>query len=208
MSIVTWRESLIPRLPGAITAYIDEEILRVIEQFCRESTAWRDTLYGFNITALNREIPIINGDGLSTTVLGILRVYYDQRQLTNYSHTPWETTTSVPTGWSTKSGDPSTVVLSTIPSQAHTGLIDTWVYQMPKTPLTSLPDVILGEFWEIIFDGVLGRMFAQPDKPYTDVLTGGYHMTRYRTGTVKARDQANRGFTATAQNWVFHSFGR
>ena len=86
MSIDTWRNLVLPRVPGATEALVDEEIKKAIENFCRESTAWRDTLYGYNVVALNREIPLVVGAGDEATVVGILRVYFDQKQITAYSH--------------------------------------------------------------------------------------------------------------------------
>jgi hypothetical protein len=71
-----------------------------------------------------------------------------------------------------------------------------------------LPELLLDTHWEDIFDGVLGRMYAHPDKPYSDSGGSAYHLKRFRTRINQARDMANRGYTGNAQNWTFNRFGR
>lgn len=210
MAITKWTNLLIPRLPGASEALIDAETTQVIDNFCRESTAWREMLYGFDITANDREVPIVVADGSQRAVVGILRVYFDQKQLTQYSHVPWETTSSYPSGWSTKPSDPSVVNLSTIPTQDHVGNLDAYVYIAPVDPVNITDDFTLltEDFFEFIYDGILGRFYSMPNKPYSDTRLGTYHLSRYRDGVRKARSMANRGFTGNAQNWVFPSYGR
>ena len=201
---------MLPRLPGASKTLVEEEVKRVIQNFCRESLAWRTMLYGFNISAGNREIEVVDGDGSEREVIQIFRVYYSRRQLTPYSHTPWETSTDHPIGWTTKTNDPSTIVLSTIPLRSYTDVIDVWAALRPLDPTDVAADMSLleNDFWEVIYDGALGRMFSQVEKPYMDNADAVYHLQRYRNGTRKARDQANRGFTGNAQNWTFPRFGR
>lgn len=209
MAITSWTNLLLPRLPGANKDLVEAELVKVIENFCRESTAWREMLYGFDITAGDREVTVIDGDGSEREVIQILRVYYDRQRLTPYSHTPWETSTNTPLGWTTKSNAPSVINLSTIPSESLTSAIDVWAALRPINPVTLNDMTILtNDFWEVIFDGVLGRMFTQKDKPYSSTTDALYHLQRYRNGTRKARDIANRGFTGNAQNWTFPSFGR
>jgi len=210
MAITSWTNLLLPRLPGASKTLVEAEIVKTIENFCRDSTAWRDTLYGFDVTAGQREISVIVDDGSQLKVVGLLRVYYNQKQLTQYSHTPWETSTNYPSGWTTKPGDPSTIMLSTIPIVTDANSIDVLAYLRPVDPVNITVDMTLltEDFWEIIFDGVMGRMLSQNDKPYSNATSAAYHLSRYRHGTRKARDMANRGFTGNAQNWVFPKFGR
>jgi hypothetical protein len=210
MAITKWTNLLLPRLPGASEALVNAETIQVIDNFCRESTAWRDMLYGFDISQNDRDVPITIGDGSQRVVVGILRVYFDQRQLTQYSHVPFESTSSYPSGWSTKPSDPSIVSLSAIPNKEHLGNLDAYVYQAPVDPVNITDDMTLltEDFFEFIFDGILGRFMSMPQKPYSDQRLATYHLSRYRDGVRKARSMANRGFTGNAQNWVFPTFGR
>lgn len=208
MAISSWVNMILPRLPGAAKPLVEEEVKRTIDNFCRESVAWREMLYGFNIDSGDREVPIFSGDGSTLSVVQILRVYYERHQLTPYSHAPWEVSTNTPTGWTTKTDDPSVVVLSSIPTQNIAGAIDAWVAVAPIDPVNTSMNLLQNHFWETIFDGSLGRMYAQDNKPYSSTADSLYHLTRYRNGTRRARDMANRGFTGNAQNWVFPSFGR
>lgn len=208
MTISTWVNRALPRLPGAAKALVEEETKLVIDDFCRESTAWRDMLYGFHITAGDREVTPVVDDGTQAEIVGILRVYFDKKQLTQYSHAPWETSTSYPSGFTTKPGDPGVVYLSTFPVVSHTGKLDTYVYLKPTDSTLYVPTLLEQDYNEYIFDGVMGRMSMQPNKPYTDEKTSAYHLRRFQNGKQIAKDKANRGFTSNAQNWVFPKFGR
>lgn len=208
MAITSWTNMILPRLAGANKTLVEEEIKRTIDNFCRDSTAWRRMIYGLHVDAGDREVEIVVDDGSEAEVVQILRVYYDQQQLTPYSHTPWEVTTNRPTGWTAKSSDPSIIVLSTIPTQTLTDALDAWVALRPIDPVTNATPLIDDLFWETIFDGTLGRMYNQEDKPYGDTAKATYHLARYRNGIRKARDMGGRGFTGNAQNWVFPKFGR
>lgn len=208
MTIDVWVNKALPRLPNAAKALVEEEAKAVINDFCLESTAHRETLYGFNIIAGDRDVSLTVGDGTQTEVAGILRVYFDKKQLTQFSHAPWETATTYPTGFTTKPGDPATIQLTTFPITAHEGKIDAYVYLKPIDPTVYVAPLLIDYYSEIIFDGLLARMYMQPNKPYTNEKSSVYHLRRYLTGKQVAKDKANRGFTSNAQNWTFPSFGR
>lgn len=209
MAISSWVNMILPRVPGASKALVEQEVTRTVENFCREATAWRQMVYGLHINEGDREVPILIDDGLTLEVIQIFRVYYERRQLTPYSHVPWEISTNSPTGWTAKSSDPSTIVLSTIPARELTDVLDAWVAVRPLNPVTNdnMP-ILTSTFWEYIFDGAVGRLYSQPAKPYTSDKLAQYHLARYNNGLRLGLDQANRGFTGNAQNWVFPGFGR
>lgn len=207
MSIISWTTKLLPRLTGAVRAHVEEEVVQTIYNFCRESTAWRDMVYGLPLVADDREVVVPIGNGSQASVAGILRVYNNGRQLTHFSHAPWETS-GQPTGWTTKPGDPAVIILNVLPSESHAEALDVFAYLQPVNPTAYMPPIILNDFWEFVFDGALGRMYSLPDRPYSNPTMAQYHLKRYRQGTRTARDQAARGFTGNAQNWVFPSFGR
>ena len=209
MSIVTWRDAVLPRLPGALQADVDAEIKIIIERFCRDATAWRKVLYDYDIVINDREIELDPVDGgVEGKVAGILRVYYDGTRLTDYSHVPFEVTSDYPTGWTQDPEDTSKILLSYLPISSVADKINAWVFLVPLDTDVFLPDVLLETHWEDIFDGVMGRMYQKPNKPWTDLGASAYHLKRFRTRSTQARDMANRGYTGNAQNWTFNSFGR
>lgn len=208
MSIATWVNAALPRLPGALKNVVEGETLAVISDFCKESTAWRQMVRGFTITAGDRNVTLTVDDGSVTAVAGILRVYAYGRQLTPYSHAPFETTSNAPSGFTTQAENPDVIVLSAIPNRTIVDAIDAYVFCKPVNATVSLPGLLTDEYWEIIFDGVMGRMAMHPDKPYSQEALSRYHLTRYHRGKQVAKDKANRGFTSNAQNWTFPRFGR
>jgi hypothetical protein len=207
VSIETWTNLILPRLSGAMKPVLEAEITQTVKNFCRESTAWRDVIYALDIQADQREVQLQWGDGTQGKVLGALRLYSGGRQITPFSHAPWESRTTLPAGWTSSPSDPSVIVLATIPSEDWQAQLDAYVYLEPVNPSEYVPPVLLDSFWEIIFDGAVGRMYGQPNKPYSDPTLAQYHLRRYRNGTVIARDKATRGFTGNAQNWTFPPFG-
>ena len=208
MAIDSWTNLILPRLPGATKTLVEEEIKKTVDLFCRNSAAYRRMVYGYHVTAGDREVTLQIDDGTVDKVCQVLRIYYERRQLTQYSHVPWEISTDVPRGYTVKPQTTDVILLSTIPSRDLTDVLDAWVALVPLDIENNDNQLLEQDFFEAIFDGALGRMYAQNNKPYSDQKLGVYHLSRYRNELRKARDMANRGFTGNAQNWTFPSFGR
>jgi len=207
VSVETWVNLLTPRLPGALDHVLEAEVVQTIKNFCRESSAWRDMIYGLDVQPNEREITLQWGNGSQGTVLGVLRLYSGGNQISQLSHAPWESSARLTLAWTSNPSDPSIIVLAEIPTEELLEQLDAYVYLEPVNPTLYVPPTLLSDFWEIIFDGSVGRMYSHPNKPYSDPILAQYHWRRYRTGTILARDKASRGFTGNAQNWVFPRFG-
>ena len=208
MTYNIWLELALSRLAGSLQAAVELELTGVIEEFCQRSTAWREMVYAMDVVAGNREVTPQVGDASEAAVLGVLRVYYNQVRLTEHSHEPFEVSSSVVTGYSLKGSHPRVIFLSSIPNENQTGVLDAWVYCTPVNPTEYCPPVLLSQYFWFIMNGLLARMYAHTDRPYSDPQMALQYQRAFTNDIKKARDMAGRGFTGNAQNWSFPSFGR
>jgi hypothetical protein len=70
----------------------------------------------------------------------------------------------------------------------------------------NLPPELWSTWFETILDGTLGRLYAQPAKPYTSPQLAQYHMNAFNAGVKRARDTAQRGNTDGPGRWAFPYF--
>lgn len=207
-----WMPTLKGRLPGAVDAFLLSELQNTIKDFCKDSTAWRGVVRGLDIVAGQRTVatnPVIPSE---RHVIGILRVYRTDIGLpmADKSHFPLIDGTII--GWTASGDDPSVIELGITPTANEVDALNAWVYYEPTDLATmtdvQMPVVLKRKFYEVIQDGVLGRMYAQPNKPYSNGQSAQYHLKRYRLKLHETRTQAALGFTPGAQNWAFPRFGR
>lgn len=67
----------------------------------------------------------------------------------------------------------------------------------------SVPDWMWGRYRSGFIDGVLGRLFSQPAKPYTNGTLAVVHSNRFRSAASKAkREMLNRN-RFRGQGWAF-----
>lgn len=203
-----WEQTVYSRLSGATMDAIRLEMLQTIDDFSLRSTAWRETVYALDITNGDREVPVIVNGGSQAEVIGVLRVYYKQNRMTDYSHVPFENSAAAFSGYTCSSEDPSVIQLSNIPTESQAGVIDALVFCKPVDSTVFLPTVYTSQFYDYILSGVLGRMYSHQNRPYTNDALSLAHTRRYMHGVSSARDMAARGFTSNAQNWTFPRFGR
>lgn len=66
------------------------------------------------------------------------------------------------------------------------------------------------EFWGLWFDpicaGVIGRLYMQPGRPYTDTGMARVQLGMYRAGVAQARAHVQSGFLTDGATWRFPYF--
>lgn len=207
MSVDLWVKAVMPRMSGAPEAFVRGEVARIISDFCVQSTALRNMTRGIDIVDGQREITVPTDDP-QVVHIGVLRVYFRGRRLTEYSHAPWEYETDQPMGFTAQPGPPLVLTLMTIPTESIAGELDVFSYDKPADVVAQgVPPILAGEFFDPILQGVLASMYATDSKPYSNPVLARVHQSKYEMGVSKARAQAASGFTANAQGWVFPRFG-
>jgi hypothetical protein len=64
----------------------------------------------------------------------------------------------------------------------------------PLLTATTVDDVVLNKYDELLIHGALGRLYALPRKPWTDLQLASYHTAQFTLGIPAARTEAAEEF--------------
>lgn len=70
----------------------------------------------------------------------------------------------------------------------------------------TFPAWVLAKYRAVILDGLLGRMFSQPSKPWTNTQLSVFHMRKFTSKVASARVEWTRNNNYRQQAWRFPSF--
>jgi hypothetical protein len=175
------------RAPAVIEKAIQQEMFGMMSEFFRDSNCWREdiefntaadtTTYNLTptvVSAINRLMWVIR-TGTTITVRATMQV-------------------------------PGAVVIGYTPNSvesltAQVALTVTDPVDTDNYP--QLPDWILEKYHGDFVDGLLGRLYSQPAKPYSNERMAIYHMRRFRGAISRAKVEANRKNLYSAQAWAF-----
>ena len=99
--------------------------------------------------------------------------------------------------------DPPARLVDLVSPQTTLRTGDAIVALKPVSLEADLPQHMWTQWFETILDGVLGRLYALPAKPWSNGQLAQYHGTRFRQGLNRARDIAARGYSNQQPNWAF-----
>lgn len=181
-------DNLLFRLPGARDNVTKIELFNVLDDFFSESNVWQESqdieitagtttyyFYPFTPSAILRLISCKDPNGFPVAA------YMDE---------------------------PGTLILRDTPSSSTTY---TLTYALTVSDPTErdgdpvAPEWILGQYQNVILDGVMARMMSQLGKPYTNMDLAAVHAKRFASGTGMARSEFNRRNLFAAQRWRFPS---
>lgn len=102
-------------------------------------------------------------------------------------------------------------VVELLPPMAATagvsGVVPFVALQIPVNCCTSALPVVFQRYWyDVILDGSLAVLYAQPDKPYTNFPQAEYRGRAFRSGISMARDMARRQMGNAETQWQFPSW--
>ena len=189
------------KIPGASDAGIKEELFDVLDEFCEDSLAWRETL----------TIPILAG----TTTGNV-------SSNTTYTLTPqdggyifmligvWDPN-NIPQPAYLPTGEGGGVSIGLLTFVNPYNINQTMSVAVAKT--VTLPndakevpifsETLFRRWHRYILDGLVGKMMDQPNKSFTDQKQADYHLRRWESGKAMARTQTERENTYGAQAWSF-----
>jgi len=202
--LLPWMKQLVSRIPSEPESIIEDELVYVIGDFCREAHPWRDLISDLNIVSGVADIPTNPVDS-RTRCIAILNVYYNNQSLWQYTTPQPLIPDGTPIGYTCLA--PDTITLIPPPVAAESGAIKALVSLAPTDPRKWLPSLFEVQHFEAILDGTLGRFYNQPTKPFSDDKLARYHLRRYRAKTREASDMAGRGYTTGGADWAFPRFG-
>lgn len=206
VKLQTWLRDILPRTPGAVRKVAARELVLAAREFFERSAAWRVVIGPKDLRAVKKRYTLSPYDAYSD-VVQILGVELEGCPLQLYTRQPaLGRSADRPLGFWLES--PDTVRLWPTPTVSVDEALTFAVALAPKLTVSHLPRMAQTHFYEALFDGVLGRMYAHPSKPYTDPTLAQYHLKRFRNAIGAYAGQAKQGFAPGAVSWRFPRFGK
>jgi hypothetical protein len=176
--------------PGALDDAIKLEIFNALDDFFRQSHCW---LQDISVSA------VAGDDTYTLTPTADTGTILDLVSLTGEADQPVGAT--MPT--------PGELVLDSEPSSNETLTAKvslTVVEPLDADDLPNIPTWFMKKYGIYLLDGVLGRMFSQPVKPYTNERMAIYHTRKFRGGIAVARSEARPENLYAGQRWRYPRF--
>ena len=189
-------------ISGADDALLNQQIAATIREFFTRST-WVEKLF-----------PITLRNGQDRYSFNYMASYYAMYLvLAKIDDTPIYIYPQEPIIYSNKTGVwvdgvNDQVVLTPVPTEAAVGSkLYLQASIKPKTNCVQIPDRVFEMFFDEILDGIKGRLYSMPSKPWSDRQMGLVHTRKFRSGIARARTAGRTGYS-TAQpvmqfpNWA------
>jgi hypothetical protein len=200
MAWTDWQEELYSRVPGAASDHIDQELKSTLREFFTKSGFWTEELDPINIVALTDTYTLTPTTGV---VMGVQAAWVDNKQVHLISIKPKVEPTSPTTPNLGYCPQPNQLQLFPTPSVSITDGLKVLVRLNPSADFSDIPDEASSHFFDEIMDGVLGRLYSMPGKPFSNVVTAQYHLRRFRNGIASARDISRRRYSTAERGWSF-----
>ena len=175
------------RLPGALDNAIRHELFAVCDELFSRSNLWQERIH-FGVTA-GETFYEIEPEETTSKIVRLLRVENaDEYEVAATMQVLGE------------------VTLASEPSAAATYVATvalTVADPVDPNGNPRFPDWILKRYREGIFDGVLGRIMAQPMKPYANERMSIYHLRRFRNVMAQATVDVQHKNLHGANAWQF-----
>jgi hypothetical protein len=173
-------------LPGAMDAAIQLELYNIIGDFCARTDVWQEEI---NITTV---VGTTSYDVYPTGITELHRLLFvvDSNDLLRDAAMPM----------------PGTVVLAREPEKVE---VLTATFSLNVTDpvdrdgYVQFPQWIAGRYMDTLLAGVVGRMMAQPAKPYTNLPLASAQLRAYEAGKNAARVEVRKQNTRGTQTWRF-----
>lgn len=173
---------------GAHDDVLKLELFNVLTEFMKGSHAWKDEVRFTTISGRTTYELVPNESATIVSLFGV----EDQDEL------PVKATMPVP----------GTVELASDPGGAYAYVAEvalTVVDPVNSDGYPFMPDWLLARYYDVVLAGVIGAMFTQPAKPWTNERLAIFHTRRFRNGIAMARREARVAHLYEGQNWRFPS---
>lgn len=206
-AINVWLKDLLPRTPGASRAVATREFRLAAREFFAQSRTWRESLTPVNVVTDQAEYTPVPSDTVNSELLAVESAEFNGAPLNKLPGRPpgLTATGQSPYGW--YSPEPGAFALWPTPTQDVTSGLRFHVSLIPTLTAENLPDWVYQRYYDALFDGTLGRLYAHPAKAYSNLTGAEYHLRRFRTAIQQAAGDAKQGHNV-AQNWTFPRFGK
>jgi hypothetical protein len=224
-------QTLRVHIPGATDDMLQLEVFNTIDEFFRRTSAWRyeseiqldtaNTEYDMSlpvdsefvrmlgVTLNGAPVPPAGAQGAVQSSFGVVTP-----ELTfSDGDAQYKPDASDLTGalFTYAVYRPTYITVSSPPSddQAQYPLKSIMALSIAKACLTKdcgdwgMPDWSMAMFFQEFLDGVLGRMYQMPAKPWSEATKAVYHHKRFRNGMAFRKQEATKGFVYGSPGWHF-----
>jgi hypothetical protein len=228
-------QSVLVHVPGSTETIVTLELFNVIDEFLRRSSAWRyetDIIlqegmadYGMALPAdavtvraigvMHRGAPVPTTSQTTAISSSLGRLSSDQSFSDGDARFAPDATDLVGNVFTYAIYRPNYITI--------TGTPDAQAIAEPMQVLVALtiapgclecacgdwqlPEWMFEQFFQDWYDGVLGRLYGMPSKPWTSEKLAVYHGKRFRQAMGFRKQEAPRGFTYGVPNWRYPRVG-
>ena len=202
-----WLKDALPMTPGIIRGVAARELVLACREFFERSYAWQTLIEEQNARSGRKQYWLSPLDQY-TNVVGVLGVCFDGTWLAPLTRRPIRaasssTTSDTPYGF--YSGEaPDMVELYPDITNDRDGVLTFHVALTPKVSVEHLPRVAEIKYYDAIMDGFLSRVYAHPNKPYSQPVLSQQKRRSFNHWIGRYAGQAKMG-NVGAQNWSFPS---
>lgn len=195
-----WSDTLLSVLPGASLANVELVFWNTAREFYRRSRSWREKLGTFNLTAGQGTVALNpvdqNADICYLEGASLGGVFFRQIGQSGRYYTA-----GMPGRvWLE---DPHTLRINPTSGQAYSGLVLD-VSCAPTRGGEALPPYAETHHFQALEVGTLGKLMAQPNKPWTEPANAMLHQRRFEIAIARARADVEKNYGPNAGNWSFN----
>ena len=215
-----WINDVRMTLPNVLEAVVRSELITTIEEFYRRAQPWLQELGPYPVNIDQREMkvnPVPDGDqfvpeGMDPVdvqrVIYIKRAWFKGRQLSQapFGGRSMERTGDSPVAFYCPY--PDVIRFLPIPEKQHDDSLTILAAIAPKNPQFFMPQMTWTHFYDVVLDGVLGRMMGHEAKPYANSEKSEFRLRRFKGNCQRIRGEAEAGFTVAGVGWSFPRFGK
>lgn len=201
-----WYDHTLPYLPGAETGVLDFHIRKILREFLRRTTVWRETItltplvgsYSYALVPANPGAIVAAvlsvGDSGNMNHFPVLPE--------NYRPAPGYADASRPRGWYVQ----ALPYINLYGAIGPTGV--QCVLTLTLEPgVLEFPDFLLNQYSDIIGAGIVASMMAMPGKPWTQFEVAQVHWRRYVNGMLALRAELRDGGQPNSGRFTGPRFG-
>jgi len=204
VSISVWLKDILPRTPGIVRAVAKRELINTAREFYRQSGAWREVCESVFFADGDYQYTVVP-ESADSEVIQVTSVEVNGIPLTALTERPLgDRDDGTPTIWYPTGL--ATIEIWPTPEQ-YDDEVRVRAILIPADTSTTLPDSAYAKYYEAMLDGVLGRLYGHPAKPYSNPTLAEYHLRRFRNAIGEATGEQKQGGFA-GQNWQFPRFGK
>lgn len=196
-------DEVLPQLAADPSDPVTEQaIKRAVIEFCRESWIWQFFPDAQNVRSRVAEYDIetpAGADVVTMVDVSLNNVPLVPKSIAwlNANLPGWRTTTATVKHYTQI--DTDQVILAPLPAENVTNGLTMTVALQPSQTATSFPKWIANQYIYQIADGAIAKLMLMPNKPWTDLVNGQDHRTRFEQAFNDARESAVSALGRAAQ---------